>query len=91
MQAAHLTRSKHDKDNISRFMAAVLRHGRNGIRCDEVPKWRIPKFLNDFGNVSVEEIRQIVDDNSKKRFEINTIGGELVIRATQGHSLIKCK
>jgi len=40
-----------------------------------------------FKNIDEEKVRKIVDNNDKKRFEIEERKHHVFIRATQGHSI----
>ena len=80
---------------LSKKMSAVLRHGieKNGLsdvlRPDGyVPLSRLLGVLRGAGSrdVTVDQIRHVVDSSGKQRFSISEKDGELFIRANQGHS-----
>ena len=80
---------------LSKYLSFVLRHGaeKEGIAIrkdgfclvhDILAKPKAKKF-------SLNHIKQVVDCNDKKRFELKEIEGVLMIRAVQGHSLKEVK
>lgn len=75
---------------LSKTMSYILRHEAKelGIQMDDNARILLSDLLAqpEFENVSFDMIKKIVDDNNKKRFEIETINGNLMIRAVQGHS-----
>lgn len=84
--------------NNSRFLSLVLRHKPEtiGIELDKngwVPIGRLLDQMEIHGRImDIEELRDIVENNDKKRFEIEkALGGSTgyndLIRAAQGHSV----
>ena len=76
---------------LSKYLSFVLRHGaqKEGIAIrpdgfcfvkDILDKPKAKKF-------TLDHIKQVVEDNDKKRFELTEIEGVLMIRAVQGHSI----
>lgn len=82
--------SSFDPIKISKAMSYILRHGAKdlGIPMDDNARILVSDLLSqpNFRNVTTEMIENIVDNNDKKRFEMETINGNLMIRAVQGHS-----
>lgn len=83
-----------EEEQASRAMSKVLRHGaiEEGLSMETsgyVPLEEVMQYLRKRGikNVSEQLIRSVVDNNDKKRFEIEDREGDLFIRATQGHSI----
>ena len=86
---------------ISKSLSQFLRHDatgakRCGMRRDGFVKLdtllslqRFKRFMGDDRKAAVERIKRIVDGNDKKRFTLRAEedGGELWIRANQGHSI----
>jgi 2'-phosphotransferase len=75
---------------ISKTMSYVLRHGAKelGIAMDDEARILVSDLLAlpNMSKVSIDELMQVVDNNDKKRFEVQTVNGNLMIRAVQGHS-----
>lgn len=79
-------------DNISRSLTQLLRHRHPEnlpIRSDGYCSVRIVCASNKLRQHSCEDvdITRVVQDDRKGRFETKVIGGILMVRATQGHSL----
>lgn len=77
---------------ISKNLSYILRHGASaeGIPIRNDGYVLVSDLLNwkDLRDVTVEQIREVVETNSKKRFELlDEPSGKLMIRAVQGHSL----
>ncbi|CAK8692443.1 uncharacterized protein LOC143462229 [Clavelina lepadiformis] len=79
---------------FSKELVRVLRHGKyKFLRLDEEGYISVRqiledrKFIEQCGKRSFEEVRNIVDSNDKKRFELKEINGEWKIKATQGHTV----
>ena len=76
---------------ISKFLSLVLRHepGAAGISLDANGWVAVDALLNGCGKnrfaISIEELREVVATNSKKRFSFSDDG--TMIRANQGHSV----
>lgn len=87
-----INKQKHEnnKTKISKAMSYILRHGAKdlGIPMDEHARILMSDLLSqpNFENVNIDMIMEIVNENNKKRFEVETIDGNLMIRAVQGHS-----
>ena len=86
--------------NISKSLSWILRHGavKEGIDIDEggwVLLEDILKMKQEFKKVTEDEIRTIVKNCQKQRFQLKTAipastnQPELFIRATQGHTIVK--
>lgn len=84
------TTKKYDPVKISKAMSYILRHGAQklGITMDSEARILVSDLLmqSNFAEVTLEQIKDIVESNDKKRFELDTINGNLMIRAVQGHS-----
>lgn len=83
---------------ISKNLSWLLRHGaiEEGLNIDKDGFVRLSEILaKDFyksKRITEKEIREVVENNDKKRFELKTISDEngnpvLHIRASQGHSI----
>ena len=80
---------------VSMSLSKILRHqavNRNlnidqggWIKLDEIMK------LNEFKNISIDNIMYIVENNNKKRFSLESRNGKIYIRANQGHSIDNIK
>lgn len=76
---------------ISKFLSLILRHEpeRVGLKLDSAGWVHVNELLeavNRHGvSLSIEELRQVVVTNDKKRFALSEDG--LKIRASQGHSI----
>ena len=82
--------------NVSRLLSMVLRHKpeKIGIELDKNGYVTIGRLLDQLEvhdhMIDIEELREIVATNGKKRFEINEDDGkgyQGLIRACQGHSV----
>lgn len=80
---------KKDLSGISKTMTWILRHNalKLGLAIDSAGWVSVREMLSleQMKGVSEDIIKQIVDENDKKRFELCTTT-ELMIRAVQGHS-----
>lgn len=76
---------------LSKNLSYILRHGAEKLNlpitsggciklCDLLA-------LQDFRGVSEADVKRIVENNDKQRFSLDTIDGELMIRANQGHTI----
>ena len=83
---------------ISKNLSYLLRHGavKEGLNIDKDGFVLLSEILAmDFyktKRVTEKEIREVVESNDKKRFELKTVGDKdgnpvLYIRASQGHSI----
>ncbi len=79
-----------DQVKLSKFMSFVLRHGavKLGIPMDSGAWILVSDLLKqrEMTGITQQTIEEIVKNNDKKRYELQTIDGNLMIRATQGHS-----
>ena len=79
------------KKNISKLMSLALRHDPNAlnISLNEMGWAKTDELLNGLQtkgfDISLVDLKEIVDTNDKKRFSFNEDFG--LIRANQGHSL----
>lgn len=79
------------KKSISKFLSLVLRHQPEtiGIELDESGWVAVDDLLEKMQTarnvVSIEQLREVVATNDKKRFEFNSEASK--IRASQGHSV----
>ncbi len=77
--------------DTSKFLSYVLRHKPDSIGVElDAAGWVEIELLIDAGQkngreITINELRLLVENNSKKRFEISDDGKK--IRASQGHSL----
>lgn len=80
--------SKNNKVHVSKTLAYLLRHSTGDIVIDSNGYADIPSVLNYHQikklSITYDMIKDIVDTNDKKRFEISPCGKK--IRAAQGHS-----
>lgn len=70
--------------NKGREISYILRHDPKGLHMDKSGWVSVDGLLSKV-NVSIGDLRDIVDNNDKKRFSFNE--DETKIRANQGHSL----
>ncbi len=87
-----MSETKYNQVEISKTMSWILRHGLHELNLVPDNNGRIQlkdlldvKEIKKF-NVSEEIIRNIVDTNDKKRFNLEEINGIWMIGANQGHS-----
>ena len=80
----------YDPVKVSKAMSYILRHGAKelGITMDDEARVLVSDLLAlpNMAGISVGIIRDIVLSNDKKRFELQTVNSNLMIRAVQGHS-----
>ncbi|KAJ1391936.1 hypothetical protein B484DRAFT_425554 [Ochromonadaceae sp. CCMP2298] len=82
-----------DKDvvRLSKLLSKTLRHQakRMGLNIRTDGRVAIDELLahNSFRGVTVGQVMQVVEENDKKRFEVEEISGTLLIRAAQGHTI----
>ncbi len=79
-------------DRASRKFTEILRHkiieynlniDKNGyVKLDDV----LGLNFKEFDNITIDDVKNIVDTNEKKRLELLTKDNVVYIRATQGHS-----
>lgn len=85
---------KNNDVKISKSLSYILRHGVKelGLNMDSGARVLVSEILNlqNMKNVTIEQLKNIVDSNEKKRFELQTINDKLMIRAVQGHSKEMC-
>ena len=97
-KGGHRGRDEGPDVQISKNLAYLLRHGavKEGLNIDNAGYVLLSEILDrqffKSKKVSVEKIKQIVDSNEKKRFELKTDtdadgNPALYIRAAQGHSI----
>mmetsp|Transcript_27098 Transcript_27098/g.45386 ORF Transcript_27098/g.45386 Transcript_27098/m.45386 type:complete len:276 (+) Transcript_27098:363-1190(+) len=88
---ASLLLSKRDSVGLSRKLSKTLRHQaqRMGLHIGTDGRIEVDELLRhgSFRGVTLDQIRYVVDENDKKRFELEEVGGVLKIRAVQGHSM----
>ena len=93
-------RQRKDEPNvqISKNLSYLLRHGaiEEGLKIDKAGYVRLDEILAKkfykSRHLTYKDIKEIVDTNSKKRFELKTEANEsgvpiVYIRASQGHSI----
>lgn len=75
------------KRKIGKFLSYILRHnpGKIGIQLDKHGWANIEEVLKGIPDLTIQELREIVDTNSKKRYTIKETTYQ--IRANQGHSI----
>jgi 2'-phosphotransferase len=75
---------------VSKKMSWILRHGAKevGLTMDSNARVLMSDFLNlnEMNGITLEDIMTVVENNDKKRFEVDTINGNLMIYAKQGHN-----
>lgn len=75
----------------SKSLSWILRHGatKEGLSIDSSGYVRVSELLqhHKFTHLTLDDIHQVVLNNNKKRFVLKEEGGELYIRASQGHSI----
>ncbi|KAJ1405434.1 phosphotransferase KptA/Tpt1 [Ochromonadaceae sp. CCMP2298] len=83
--------SEKDVVRVSKLLSKTLRHQakRMGLNIRTDGRVAMDELLahNSFRGVTVEQVMQVVQDNDKKRFEVEMIRGTLMIRAAQGHTI----
>lgn len=76
---------------VSKLLSWLLRHSaeKEGIPLDSAGFARLSDVLQHRSLRRTDEatVRLIVEMNDKKRFELKEEGGEVFIRASQGHSI----
>lgn len=87
-------RNRDENQKISRQLASILRHNAIslGLDIDAAGFVKVKDIIaylktKGFKNVDEAVIQSVVDNNDKKRFELQEKGKHLCIRATQGHSM----
>lgn len=79
-----------EKD-LSKRLSGVLRHRAQAmklpIRCDGFLELELLLSRHEFRNTNEEEVKWVVMNSDKKRFEIKIFDGKEYIRAVQGHSM----
>jgi 2'-phosphotransferase len=85
--------STHDKQQLiraSKYLSFLLRHGaiENNLKISPDGFIKVQEILNlkqsSSYRLNLELIRQIVDTNDKKRFELKQADNDWLIRASQG-------
>lgn len=74
---------------FSRYLSSVLRHQaiNQGYTMDSRGFVSVSEIIKRCNNITFDEIVQIVNDNNKKKFELENRENEWYIRAVQGHSI----
>ena len=76
---------------LSKKLSKTLRHDavKMGLNIGSDGRVSLDELLRHkmFKMNTIDEIMKVVEDNNKKRFEVNDINGALMIRAAQGHTL----
>lgn len=86
-------RNRDVNEKISRQLASILRHNATslGLQIDAAGFIKLTDVINYLKgkgfNVDEEIIQNVVDNNDKKRFQIQERKNKKHIRATQGHSM----
>lgn len=77
--------------NLSKKLSYVLRHGAEKFHLPITSGGyiKLSDLLanRDFRGIKEADIKRIVDNNDKQRFSLDTLDGELMIRANQGHTI----
>lgn len=75
---------------IGKTLSWLLRHGldERGLTMRSDGYVRLDDVMNqkEFSNLTIDDIKYIVDTNSKKRYELLEENGMMYIKASQGHS-----
>ncbi len=81
-------------EDISKYLSYLLRHHPESanLQLDENGWIGVDILIeainkNSNYNLTLVELKEVVQTNSKQRFALNDINGNLFIRANQGHSL----
>lgn len=80
---------------ISKALSYLLRHGavKEGLSIDSSGYVKLSQILQSnrlkSHKATVDDIKRIVENNDKKRFNLKDVDGSTYICATQGHSLKK--
>lgn len=81
-------------ENISKYLSYLLRHHPESanLKLDTNGWIGVDTLIeainkNSNYNLTLVELKEVVQTNSKQRFALNDINGSLFIRANQGHSL----
>lgn len=97
-RGGHKSREEDPIVKISKNLSYLLRHGavKEGLNIDKDGFVLLSEILAmDFyktRRVTEKEIREVVENNDKKRFELKTVSDKdgkpvLYVRASQGHSI----
>jgi 2'-phosphotransferase len=80
-----------DDIKLSKTLSWLLRHGakESNVEMDKRGFVSIADILKlpSFRGVTLANIEKVVKDNSKQRFAIENVDGQMKIRANQGHTL----
>ncbi|KYQ91636.1 hypothetical protein DLAC_07409 [Tieghemostelium lacteum] len=83
--------SKAQEVKLSKTLSWILRHGalaeKLPIQNDGFVKITDLLANRNFKGVTIEMIKHVVDTNDKKRYYMELVNGEMMIRANQGHTL----
>lgn len=90
-----MRRGRPDRSNpltkVSKKVSWALRHGIHelGIEMSAAGYVKVQDLLAhpQFSSIRLEQIHEVVKTNDKQRFTLKEEGGELYIRANQGHSV----
>ena len=75
-----------DRDKTSKFLSLILRHKPETIGIRLTPEgWADTSLLLEKLDISMEDLREVVELNDKKRFILSEDSKR--IRANQGHSI----
>ena len=76
-------------NKFSRYLSALLRHRaiNQGYEIDSRGFVPVDQIIKKCNNITFDTIKQIVDSNDKKRFELEQRNDKWYIRAVQGHSM----
>ncbi len=76
-------------NRFSRYLSSILRHQaiNQGYNMDCRGFVSVSEIIKRCNNITFEEIEKIVNDNDKKRFELEKRINGWYIRAVQGHSI----
>ncbi|XP_060065996.1 tRNA 2'-phosphotransferase 1-like [Ylistrum balloti] len=78
-------------DRLSHFLARILRHDarQKGLEVSPEGYVDVEEILNlhEVNTFTKEDVRTVVHKDRKGRFKLQTISGELKIKATQGHTM----
>ncbi|KAF6029131.1 TRPT1 [Bugula neritina] len=76
---------------LSKLLSYILRHGaeKEGLHMLPSGYVKVEDLLKHpkFKGYNLDNIRLVVQNNSKQRFQLNEDGAEVLIRANQGHSI----
>ncbi|XP_029159851.1 tRNA 2'-phosphotransferase 1 [Nylanderia fulva] len=74
---------------LSKKLSYLLRHGaiKEGLNIKPNGFVVVDELLTKLHHYTIDDIKRVVENNTKQRYTLNTINGILEIKANQGHSI----